>query len=897
VPAGTKFARWLQYIYFLRVSLLLWLFLPLFCLLDLAGVSAALSRGIVTLDSGWQVFYATFFIVAMNMTVLVTARNTVRNGRNRFRSTPPDKLYQALTDSDPKIMWLVLFIVHLFSFVVIGYLEWTAVREGEQLYLLSLALGFAVALPFWYLVSLFYFWTYRPFQTPAGQTTKIETAALIFPRYKWLFGDVSDAVPPARLVYCVDRVTSIVLSQVGIAGYAASTDGPLWELHFLSGVSLAGIFLTYLFLYPLTAPVPRSTSAVSWQIAICCVLTAVFVYLIGNATDETTRPEERSRWAIPVKRVFLALAIGFALLFIGVLLFDHRTHSVRLALAFPTLGSILVLANFALWFFSGAAFFLDRFRVPVLTAVLALIFLPKVFAPTLGGALISSGHPILAEVFDSDHYFSVKPAPASLKLDNILTPGAAMTARAPDPSQPYIIVTASGGGIQAAEWTAQVLANLEKAFADDQHLRSLATPYTFHDHLLLASGVSGGSVGLMPFLLEYTAYQSDPKQHKPAAIFPNTSQLYDRITRPPGCSSLEAVGWGLTYHDLYRLITPVRITLALDDDTAPDRSRALASAFNRNLHDEHCKTDPRLFPKLASSPIRDGEGFTLYDAALQLAHGKIPAFTFNTTAAETGSRFLLSDYRLNPLPCGTDFTPAESFLQVYAAKQADCGTPSYELLRSADLPLATAARLSATFPIVSSGTRIPPAYSAHGYHFLDGGYFDNDGTSSAVEFLKSALDDPGQKLKQHKILLIEIRDDDGAVVTTDMDNISSQNGHVNNTHTLLAPPWTPISQLTGIAQGLWNAGHVSISRRNRRDLCILETAYQPGGLDIHHVVFTIPAGKDHLSPLSWNLTTSQLGSIIETANAPITTAKIQGAIQWVTDELTHPPGQEACQVF
>ena len=31
-----------------------------------------------------------------------------------------------------------------------------------------------------------------------------------------------------------------------------------------------------------------------------------------------------------------------------------------------------------------------------------------------------------------------------------------------------------------------------------------AKPWAFHDHVLLASGVSGGSVGLMSYLLEYT---------------------------------------------------------------------------------------------------------------------------------------------------------------------------------------------------------------------------------------------------------------------------------------------------------------------------------------------------------------------------------------------------------
>jgi hypothetical protein len=66
-------------------------------------------------------------------------------------------------------------------------------------------------------VSVFYFWTYQPFHSSAGQAAKRETAALIFPRYKWLFGDISDALPPARLVYCVDNVTKSVLNQVGMS--------------------------------------------------------------------------------------------------------------------------------------------------------------------------------------------------------------------------------------------------------------------------------------------------------------------------------------------------------------------------------------------------------------------------------------------------------------------------------------------------------------------------------------------------------------------------------------------------------------------------------------------------------------------------------------------------------
>jgi hypothetical protein len=234
----------------------------------------------------------------------------------------------------------------------------------------------------------------------------------------------------------------------------------------------------------------------------------------------------------------------------------------------------------------------------------------------------------------------------------------------------------------------------------------------------------------------------------------------------------------------------------------------------------------------------------------------------------------------NPTPF-TDFLPSESFLQAYATDGPVYGSISGKPLLYADLSLATAARLSATFPIVSSGTRIPPAYTAHAYHFLDGGYFDNDGTASVIEFLKSALDDPTQKDRKLKLLLIEIRDDDGKGVTTDFDDLAHQNANVGDTNTLLAPPWTPVTQLTGIVEGLWNAGHVSIARRNRRELCVFERSHP--NLEIHHVVFTIPNGADKISPLSWNLTSGQLASITGRLATTETRDAITQSIQWVNN--------------
>ena len=886
MQSRTTISDYLQYAYFLRISLLFWLFLPILCVLDLARVTATLTRGILTLDSPSQWFWAVFFVVAINMAVLITARNTVHNGADRFLSPPPDSICQLLTSPAPRTVWTILGIAHVPTVLTLIYLLSIARYESEAIYPWPLLAGLLAALCFWYFVSLFYYWSYRS-PAPGGATGRNsdDPAALIFPKYKWIFGDIAAADPPPRLMNWVAKLTRCFLHRISCEGYAHTSNGPVWELHFLSTLSLTGVFIIYLFLYPLTSPVLRSEYSTYGQIAFCILITALFLWSIAD-TPVT------SKWGRPVKLLFTALALFLSFSFIAAFAFDRYTTSVRLSLASPTLASVLVLLGFLLWLLAGAAFFLDRYRFPVLTAFLLFIFVPKTAFAPLSQYLIDNQHPRLAEIFDSDHYFSVVHRDAPIDLQQVLTPYDTLRLLVKNPDDPYIVITASGGGIQAAERTAQVLATLEKQFASEPKLKG----YMFHDHILLASGVSGGSTGLLPFLLEYTAHQEDSPA--PAPIFPVANPaLYARITRPPGCSSLEAVGWGLSYHDFYRLVLPVAFPRSLLDDDAPDRSWALAAAFNRNLHDRHCGTERRKPSKPGEPdfttlpPVLDGESFTLFGAARQLAAGTMPAFTFNTTAAETGSRFLLSNYYMSSKDlCDSNFTPAESFLQVYGANPADCEGATEGPLQYADLPLATAARLSATFPVVSSGTRIPLAYSRHGYHFLDGGYFDNDGTSSAIEFLKSALNDPRRDSIHipRRILWIEIRDDNGKDVGADQDDFGVQNGKTS-AGKLRAPSWTPLGQLTGIAEGLWNAGHVSISRRNRRELCTFELAYQDRIQDLHHVVFTIPPGEDSLSPLSWNLTTGQQASITQRAVADEAPDWVKQTVGWVVSNRGSAP--------
>jgi hypothetical protein len=103
---------------------------------------------------------------------------------------------------------------------------------------------------------------------------------------------------------------------------------------------------------------------------------------------------------------------------------------------------------------------------------------------------------------------------------------------------------------------------------------------------------------------------------------------------------------------------------------------------------------------------------------------------------------------------------------------------------------------------------------------------------------------------------------------------------------------------------MWAAGHESISMRNRRELCILEQAYQDR-LDIHHVVFTIPNDVDQLSPLSWNLTIGQRDAITDrvrgTKGNHETNSWIDAAIHWIADHDAVQSGTgdagEVCQAL
>ncbi|MCB9156002.1 MAG: patatin-like phospholipase family protein [Caldilineaceae bacterium] len=256
------------------------------------------------------------------------------------------------------------------------------------------------------------------------------------------------------------------------------------------------------------------------------------------------------------------------------------------------------------------------------------------------------------------------------------------------------VVTVSGGGISSATWSSQVLTGLQKQLGA-----------SFSDSILFFSTVSGGSVGVLNFVDAY-------RQGQPPA------DDLDAIVTQASTESLSPTIWGIVYPDLWRFFLSNPVIW----NPTHDRGWALEQAWANRLHHPDA---------------------TLLDWGRDVEDGLRPLVLFNSSIVETGERMLLTPAQAESNQQSARW-PTRYFLDMYAGR---------------DLPVTTAARLSATFPYVSpiarpafDGTPIEP----NGFRLADGGYFDNHGTVTAIEWLQQIL--PLAKAeKRTKILVLEIR--------------------------------------------------------------------------------------------------------------------------------------------
>jgi hypothetical protein len=424
------------------------------------------------------------------------------------------------------------------------------------------------------------------------------------------------------------------------------------------------------------------TSFLGWCLLGCA--TANFLYevprrlggriefLQAGAKVFARFPELSAGYVDSEKMVFLPghrFAFNFGVLLAVLYVVIGRQMSDPNNLALPTLAYALLLLIILCWVLSGLAFFLDRYRVPTMLPVALLIV----------GTGFQGG---------SDHYFQLKHSWYS----DPVSPVSALTAHPPGTPErkSAIVVAANGGGIQAAAWTARVLTGLEQTCRATSNDRC-----HFAESIRLISSVSGGSVGAM--------YVADAFSN---GKLPSNDALDLTVARAER-SSLEHVGWGLLYRDLFRPLYP--------HFDYGDRGSALEDAWQRDID--------------LSAPLESWRE--------DVAAGLRPATIFNATISDSGERLLIGTANPPEAPGRRNFERVFDW---------------------ADVSIVTAARLSAAFTYVSPAARADNDEEAS-IHFVDGGYYDVYGVASLVDWLDDALraNQRSEGVKIDRVMVLQLR--------------------------------------------------------------------------------------------------------------------------------------------
>jgi hypothetical protein len=296
-------------------------------------------------------------------------------------------------------------------------------------------------------------------------------------------------------------------------------------------------------------------------------------------------------------------------------------------------------------------------------------------------------------------------------------------------------------------------------------------------------------------------------------------------------SCLEATAWGVAYPDLTRVLLPMLANRVVD------RGWAVEQMWRRRM-----------------DSLQAGDGpagdWRLNDMVAAIEQNHFPVVVFNATLVETGQRLLISPVVAGRRSGMPDSVVAQEFLQMFPASRTR---------------VSTAVRLSATFPYVSPICRAfpeEPYGEQQRFHVADGGYADNDGLVTVIDWLDrlgTRYGSPeGPPPPFDRVLLVQIRpfpDSDppaprekrgwlyataGPLVTMTNVRKTSQaeraNLEVGMLRQLRGPQQDP--RTDDRATGHWNLPVESV-----------QLVFQPSGSDTDSLASLIP--------LSWKLTPRQ----------------------------------------
>lgn len=254
----------------------------------------------------------------------------------------------------------------------------------------------------------------------------------------------------------------------------------------------------------------------------------------------------------------------------------------------------------------------------------------------------------------------------------------------PDKKFDVYIVLSDGGASRAGQWSSSVLCDLQdkSVAADPQN--------TFKDHLLCLAGASGGTIGNTAFYSLLKANEEHPVQdfRKHSDSFFRKDFLTFTLGRMLG-------------PDIFQYIIP----FCFDN-----RADALERGFSESPAegDVSQKIDT-LIPHFYNRPLSK-----VYDYS-----GSLPLLFINVTQVDNSYPGVISP--IIPKREKQKWYRTDVLELVDSLKKKDAKT---------DIRYSTAAALSSRFPFVS------PAGKIHDRYFVDGGYYDNSGAGTTLEFLQ-----------------------------------------------------------------------------------------------------------------------------------------------------------------
>ncbi|WP_188769251.1 patatin-like phospholipase family protein [Emticicia aquatilis] len=262
---------------------------------------------------------------------------------------------------------------------------------------------------------------------------------------------------------------------------------------------------------------------------------------------------------------------------------------------------------------------------------------------------------------------------------------------------PVIFIATEGGGIRALTWTALVLKNLEKRYPN------------IHHYIYGISGVSGGAVGgtfYVSYLRDSLKEQSTKKYHTFSEVNFNKTISSDFLS-----DILSA----FLFQDNFQRVFPYPLKPF-------NRSRQIEDAWSKSYKDN-------LLVETFDKPFLN----LWADTSLH-----IPYLFNNGVLMETGQKTIVSSLNIDK----TNLTG-----------ENDVFNDEIDIIShiNSDVPLKTAALLSARFPYITTGGLIKRANIKPTGHVIDGGYKENTGLETVFQLmirLKDKMNDTlGYKIK------------------------------------------------------------------------------------------------------------------------------------------------------